>query len=509
MEEQIEGFEDKIKEMYTNERTERVAKLISEGLPVTSAAKEVFGDMYNESIGRQYRRKFADKEDVSELKIAKRRKVKKSKVYMITWAQNKTPVHPEFWKNLIAYKDHRKAQLHVIAGRYKNPTSVFKDIVDESWVKEVIPYLDANRQEITPYLSLLGDVKIQPTASMPLTGLEGLSAKNSCIIGHPRVHLKSLPVLRGYPMKLMATTGSCTLPNYTDSKAGKKGEFHHCYGFVIIEVESEDVFHIRQVVSDEHGNFYDYGFKVEGGVVRESMECDAIVWGDLHYHSVNKTALEATIKMTKELDAKFVILHDAFDGASVNHHAEKSAFHKQPIQIKEEIGDLITFLKSLPFQFVIVKSNHDIWLDRWIEGSDWRKHSEKESYLEIAHQMAIGNCPNGVLPYFLEKELNDQVICLRYNDSFRIHGYELAMHGHIGVNGARGFPTSFKRLNTKNITAHTHSPVRIDGHLSAGTLTDRYQSYIKGATAAMNSNVAIYPNGKAQHIHIIDGRYRL
>ena len=495
--------------MYTNERTDKVAKLVSEGTPVTTATREVFGELYNESIGRHYRRKFAEPEDVGQLKKAKRRKARRSKIYMITWGQNKTPVHFNFWKNLLTYKEHRKAQLHVIAGRYKNPTSVFKDVVDESWVAEITPYLDANRQEITPYLSLLSDVKIQPTASMPLTGLEGLSAQNSCIIGHPRVHLKSLPVLKGYPAKIMATTGACTLPNYTDSKAGKKGEFHHSYGFVIIEIESEDVFHIRQVVADKDGNFYDYGHKVEDGIVSKNNECSAIVWGDLHYHNVNQEALDATIEMTKELNAKFVVLHDAFDGASVNHHAKRSAFHQQPIGLVDELIELSDFLKSQPFQFVVVKSNHDIWIDRWIEDADWKHDREKVEYLGLAMKIATGKCPNGVLPHYLERELGDQVICLSEDDSFRIHEYELAMHGHIGVNGARGFPTSFKMLNTKNITGHTHSPVRIDGHLAVGALTDRYQSYSKGATAAMHSNVIVYPNGKAQHINIINGRYKI
>jgi hypothetical protein len=495
--------------MYTNQRTEKIAALINEGIPVTTATKQVFGDLYNESIGRQYRRKFADKDDISQLKKAKRRRHRKNKTYIITWAQNKTPVHRQFWENILAYKKKTKAELHVIAGRYKNPTSVFREIVDESWVSEVEPYLDARRQDITDYLSLLSDVKIQPTASMPLTGLEGLSSQNSCIIGHPRVHLKSLPVLKGYPPKLMVTTGAVTLPNYTDSKAGKKGEFHHSYGFTIVEVEADDIFHIRQVVADKDGNFYDYNKKVIDGVVSDNNECSAIVWGDLHHHSHKPEALEATIEMTNELNAKFVVLHDAFDGASVNHHAKRSAFHQQPIGLMDELRNLSEFLESQAFQFVVVKSNHDVWIDRWIEDADWRRDREKVEYLEMAMKTAKGECPNGILPYYLERELGDQVICLGENDSFRIHDYETGMHGHVGINGARGFPTSFKRLNTKNITGHTHAPVRIDGHLSVGTLTELYPPYARGASASLHSNIAIYPNGKAQHIHIIKGRYKM
>ena len=63
---------------------------------------------------------------------------KDKEIFLITWAQNNTPVHKEFLNNLITYKDYLGGELHVIAGRYKNPTSVFSD-EDESWVKEVLP----------------------------------------------------------------------------------------------------------------------------------------------------------------------------------------------------------------------------------------------------------------------------------------------------------------------------------------------------------------------------------
>ena len=48
----------------------------------------------------------------------------------------------------------------------------------------------------------------------------------------------------------MLTTGACTVKNYTDSKSGKKGEFHHTLGFVIVEIKDDETFFIRQV----HGN---------------------------------------------------------------------------------------------------------------------------------------------------------------------------------------------------------------------------------------------------------------
>jgi hypothetical protein len=40
---------------------------------------------------------------------------------------------------------------------------------------ELQPYLDANRHDIHKYVSILSDIKIQPTAINPMTGMQSLS----------------------------------------------------------------------------------------------------------------------------------------------------------------------------------------------------------------------------------------------------------------------------------------------------------------------------------------------
>ena len=175
-----------------------------------------------------------------QLEDAKKRQFDKTKkTFLITWAQNDTPVHKKFLKNMEAYAEMRNADIHVIAGRYKNPTSVFTDKNFDTWKPEVVKYLDANRHDIHKYVSILSDVKIQPTATNPMSGLEGMSGVNSCIFGSPKVQLEVIGALEGYRPKLMLTTGAVTLKNYTDSKAGKKGEFHHILGFTIVEIKDD------------------------------------------------------------------------------------------------------------------------------------------------------------------------------------------------------------------------------------------------------------------------------
>jgi hypothetical protein len=209
---------------------------------------------------------------------------KEQKMFLITWAQNDTPVHKPLFENIKAYAEFLGADIHVIAGRYRNPTSVFTDKDHEEWDNAVVPYLDANRHDVHKYVSIMSDLKIQPTATNPMSGLQGVSGINSCIFGAPKVQLEMISVLEGNKPKMMLTTGSVTKMNYTDSKSGKKGEFHHTYGFVVVEIKDKEILYVRQVTADDkNGNFTDLYYRVENGLVNKIDKLAAIVFGDIHY----------------------------------------------------------------------------------------------------------------------------------------------------------------------------------------------------------------------------------
>ena len=144
---------------------------------------------------------------------------KEKKRFIISWAQNNTKVHSGFLKNIEAYADYINADIHIIAGRYKNPTSVWTQGQEEEefWDKSVLQYLDANRHDVHKYVSILSDIKVQPTAVNPLTGLHSISGVNSCVVGSPKVQMEMIPVLEGNKPKMMLTTGAVTVQNYTDS----------------------------------------------------------------------------------------------------------------------------------------------------------------------------------------------------------------------------------------------------------------------------------------------------
>jgi len=518
---------------YKKANIQFVIDLVKKGSEVTVAAREMcnhFDLQYRETVGRHYRHilqkaeitnNTVKLEDNPVFKAAQKREFDPSKKrFIITWAQAETPVNQDFLNNIEAYAEAIDAEIHVIAGRYKNPTSLEASEKQENkernksfWDTSVEPYLDANRQNIHQYLSIFADLKIQPTASTPLSGLNGLSSLESCIIGHPAVHMASLPVLDGYPNKLLLTTGALTYPNYTDTKAGAKGAFNHQFGFVIVELDG-DIFHVRQIQATEDGSFYDLKSHVaDGFVVSYEAQCPAIVWGDVHYGHHNERALQVSVDMAEDFNVKEVIVHDIFDGKSVSHHEINNPFLQLENErngtgnLMNEIENIVQFFNEHKnLNFIAVRSNHDDFLDRWLINVDWRKNPNREAFLFFAMATATGVAPKGVIPYVLEDRCKN-VKALGINDSHRILGWETGIHGHLGANGSRGTAIQFKNLNTKTITGHTHSPIRVEGHASVGTLTEIRVGYNNGATSWMNTNILMYPNGKISHINIIKGKY--
>lgn len=444
------------------------------------------------------------------------------KNFIITWAQNNTPVHEPFFSNLEEYAKFRNAEILVIAGRYYNPTSIFSDKKYEFWENRVDKYLDANRHKIHKYLSILSDVKIQPTAVDPMTGLQGMTGINSCIVGSPKVQLQMISTLNGNKPKMMLTTGACTINNYTDSKAGKKGEFHHTLGFVIVEIKDDEVFFVRQVTATDEGNFTDLFYKVtydaikKSSTIKEIDKIAAAVLGDLHWGNHDEAVLNATLDLFSKLNPDYVILHDVFDGYSINHHELKDPFiqYKKEIEgkncLKKEIDDLLEGLSIFEkYNTVIVRSNHDDFIDRWLKDTDWRKtvtFKNSLEYMEYASAILSGKAPNGIIPFLINQKY-PHFKTLGRNDSFIVKGWELAQHGDIGLNGAKGTLSQFRKLNTKIIVGHYHSPERKDGALSVGTSSKLRLDYNFGASNWLHSHVIIHEDGKAQHINFINGEY--
>lgn len=502
-----------------------------QGLTVEKLASKI-GDEWNisERTIRKWFSKlnFKEKKDVEPEQYTKAKNKTHDgtkKRFIITWAQNNTPIHKKFFKNIKAYAKHINADIHVIAGRYKNPTSMWtqNQESEEFWADEILEYLDANRHDIHKYVSILSDIKVQPTAVNPMTGMQALSGINSCIFGSPKVQMEMIPVLDGNKPKMMLTTGAITKKNYTDSKSGKVGDFHHTFGFTVVEIKDNDTFFVRQVTADDKsGAFSDLYHRVEGGDVSKNKTLSAIVLGDVHYGHHDQQVLDATMKLIDKIVPEHVILHDVFDGNSISHHEMKDPFIQYGKEIAgtndlaKEVDIMMTGLEAFKkFEnVVVVRSNHDDFLDRWLKNEDWKKQpTYKNSRLYMKYSDILleqyGRDPysvKGVIPTLINEKF-PKFKCLGRSSSYRVNGWELGQHGDVGSNGSRGSLLQFRKLNTKIVVGHYHSPGRKDGAIAVGTSTHLRVGYNNGPSSWLQSHVIVHNDGRAQHINFIDGEF--
>ena len=460
-----------------------------------------------------------------QYEAAKKRKIDKNKkVYLITSAQSNTGINTEMLDNMEAYAKKHNAEILIIPLKYTVDMTFHKT---HAWAKRTIPYLNANRQDLCKTLSYCGDVKILPTAKWPLSSLGPLTGLNSAIYGSGKIHQESHPTLQGDSAKILATTGSLTKSNYTDTKAGKHGEHYHQLGFVIVEIQDDKIFHLRQVEVNKNGSFDDLYFHVEDGEVTKNTEIEGIVVGDTHFATIDETALNTTFKLMDKLKPKHVVLHDVFDGRSVNPHNLDDPFYQAKLEyegandLEVEIEDMLEKLSRFKKfkNVVIVRSNHDIFLERFLK-RDWRKLPTMKNslvYMELAAMVLKAYKSfepfKGVIPTLIKNRF-PEYHALGYDEPYYIKHFAVFNHGDKGSNGSRGggaknwskFTSGVEGHRERGtITAHTHTPSRYGNSICVGHML-LPQDYTVGSPSSwMQSDTIVHKSGKAQQIHVIDG----
>lgn len=459
-----------------------------------------------------------------------------SKRYLITSAQNATEVHTEFWACLQVAAKRLDAEIVVIPLRYKNPTSIWSDkqSTEEWWADETRPFLYNQRKKLNENLVLVGDVKIQPTATRPLAGFEALTGAESCIIGHPKMQFRSVASPMGRYPKILTTTGACTVQNYTDSKAGKLGDFHHFLGAVIVELDGKR-FHLRQLNADRvTGEFTDVDTRTltlthytRAGAV-PAPRAAGLALADAHARFFCPEVERATFGpggIVEAFDPEVLLWHDTLDGYSANPHHDANPFiEAAKIQsgfgdVRAEVEHAVRFVveHSRGRRAIVVPSNHDNFLSRWVVSTDWRRDPVNAAfYLETAQAMLAsvkmtggGTTYADPFRHWVEKLRGDaDVRALDTDERFEVAGIECGMHGDRGPNGAPGSLRNLARLGARVVSGHSHTPGIEEGHYQTGTSTPLRLEYNRGPSSWQNTHCVIYATGKRSLITIVDGRWR-
>ncbi len=453
----------------------------------------------------------------------------KSKVLFFSWAQNATPVHKGFLGAAKAFQKDTNAEIRIQTGRYRNPTSFWPDsqINAQWWAPELVPYLVNQRKALNKNLMLLADVTLVATAQHPLRGLEAFTRGESSIVGHPKLALRVVATPNQKLPKIMMTTGAITVPNYTDSGAGKKGEESHNLGAIIIEIVDDRTFHYHDVSARADGAFcwLDKAYYPDG-TVGPAGAYELLSFGDAHPDFADPAVVSATFDkggLVEKLNPKKLAFHDLLDSYAVNPHHEGNpfiAFAKQEsgkdnmeAEVQRTIDWLIKYSEGR--EAFIVPSNHDDMFTRWIKSTDWRSDPvNAKFYIKTVDYMLDGTVmtKNGVYTpdpfhYWVKKRNQKNIHCISGIENLTVASWLSSLHGHQGPNGARGSILNLSKLGTKVISGHGHSPAIEGGHRRNGTMTYLRLEYTGPISDWLNAHTSVDPMKKA-HTHIcIDGKF--
>ncbi len=448
--------------------------------------------------------------------------------FLVTSAQNNTDVHAEFLANLEAYAAYIGAQIIVFPFIYNKNGFQNGEGSDEIWYDpSVVKYL----QKETAWLGNAGKVSamafnILPTVAYPLSGMrQVIGNAEAMIIPHATLAHECVPVLgaqHGRTVPQLYSTGTVTQRNYIQQQAGQKAENRHNFGALIVEFNDSDVFWIRQIETDETGEFQDLRNLVYAKTVCDE-DIAVLNYGDIHAEKSDSFVANAQWgklggSMLDYLKPSYQMAHDLLDFEALNHHNRDNHYHMannliRNRTVRDDLSDVAKILSTMSRDWcetVIVRSNHDDALDRWLADAKYEPRKDPANALTY-YQLQVSAYQHlkradhfDSLPIALEQETAfdpSGYRFLRASQSFVVGGIELGEHGHSGINGSRGSPKQF--ASARCTTGHTHSSSIYGGCYTAGVSGKLAMGYNEtGASSWVHASVIQYPTGFRAIVHM-------
>ena len=434
------------------------------------------------------------------------------KKYVVTSAQRGAKVNKKFLESIKNYCKINKAELIILPIFYGNKK---KRYTFDAQVEKYVISKDINLNKNL----LASAIKITATAVNPLTSLQRY-AKHSAIFAGTKLALKPIATSNHKLPKVIMTSGCVTEPFYPESKAGDIASKDHINAAIIVEVVDKKYFHFTQVEANSKGEFTDRFRKYSGNKVIDNL-AEGIVLGDIHTNSICPLVRKATEEIIKLGKPKHIILHDLMDSFSVSHHhindliknVQKSEAKTDDLQKElESVSAYLDYMNKLnKGKLIVVKSNHDEALDRYIkEGRFFTDYKNLRLSLKLCDKMLDGF--DAIESYVKEmskfKKSLKSVIFLNVDDDYQIAGIQCAKHGHIGANGARNSLRTQEIGAKKSVIGHSHSPHIFHKVWQVGTSTMLKLEYNKGFSSWMNTHCIIYKDGTRQLLNMINGKWK-
>lgn len=440
--------------------------------------------------------------------------------YLVTSAQNNTFINKDFLKALDTYCETNNCQL--IVGRLTYNKNGFTQEQDEVWYDpEIRPYLLSGHISLDNYAHVLMDANVIPTAKNPLTGFSGATDPGiHVIVPHTKISLRIGAALKNSPTKILASTGSVTLPNYIMKRAGATASLEHCHGAVFVDTVERKIRHLEMMPGAVGFHDVDKIFYAEGAICIEDC-VEALQLGDVHAEKLDSSDVDSCVSLIRELRPRNLLLHDVSDFSARNHHNIRCPIfmHEQHLAgntVKSGLKKVAKTIDKLGnssdnMQIHIVESNHDTAIMTWLSKENVIKDDPANAvtYLQCMlalykHQEKHPNQVFNMLKYAYKvigcgKLKEDKLIFHETDTSFVLAGVENC-HGNFGINGSRGSPAQFRnQLGMALNTGHTHTP-SIYGKVYTSGVCRKELGYNKGAGSWALAHIVTYVNGQRQII---------
>lgn len=463
--------------------------------------------------------------------------------YLVTYAQDDTPVHQAFWTNLKAFASHIHAAIRVCGVTYQKALYSDHSTMTAVYAPEVRPFMDFERSHLDARsdVLLVGSANVIPTTANALSGFQTANHGRHVIVPSARIAMEPIPCMLDDEPAFALTTGAVTVPNYVGRAAGQKALHRHTFGALLVEIDVDGYVFLRQIEAAEDGSFQDLERVATGGTVSTGNSVESIAWGDIHYDMLDPimslfawghdVALGRTVRrhgtIIDTYKPRYQYFSDTSDFRPRNHHSlyDPHARARNYANGFDDVGEWLakasTFIADTRRDFcqsVIVESNHDAALTRWLRDSSTAVTLDPKNLLlwhrlnaDLIESIQTGREIN-IVEHAMRQmgNLGDDVHFVGSGQSYRVNGIEYGLHGHDGVNGSRGGSVSYDRSGVKITSMHTHSPRIFGNSYVGGHNNKRRMGYNeKGMTTWAFADVVAYASGaRTMLLKAPDGRWR-
>ena len=470
--------------------------------------------------------------------------------YICTSIQNNTLLHPGF-NNLVAYSDWLdnlpEASCQILIGTFsyqmaaygpkavKQGTYKSSDTTDKLWFDpQAVRYIVDHSVQLAPGIIWCGEQNILPTNKNPLVSMEDYNGRASNIIPQAKIAMESVPSMQDEATKFNYATGTVTQRNYIQKRAGIIAEQSHSYGAMLVEVDDQGNWWVRQLEIGSDDEIMDIGptgysgVYIQAGQVTAKHVVASITWADFHAAGMDPKIYElgwGEGGMLDTLRCRWQFMGDVFSMRNRSPHEERD-FHRtyekhadEEDSVKQEV-ELTTELLDGTIRdwcyAMVVASNHDDHLKRWLNEADFRKDPLNARYFCHLQERLLQSYDEGdrdfnILEYALNASKNIRFLAL--DEGFVIlkevddKGIQCSIHGHKGPNGAFGTTANLTKLGRPITKGHDHkATIRGNVH-SVGTCAMR-EPYAKGPSSWSVTHSVTYDNAARALVTMWNGKYR-